>query len=164
MLTGLDHVAGGCPNVLFVATTNFQEAVDEAFISRVDLLEHLGPPSAAVIESILRDTLGAVAPALVSEHGADSPVLAEIAVRLADGHVDGRQVRKLVMRALTGADAGLALGERDLSWEDLRAIAESDAVGNIPDLSTRTATLLLLQERCSNGNVRDPDADREPPA
>lgn len=122
VLTGIDHVAGNCPNVVFVATTNYLEAVDEAFVSRVDALEHLGPPSASVIAAILRDTLLALAPALVSEDLTGPASIAAIAQRLAARHVDGRQVRKLVLKALTAGDAALALGERDMTPDDLERI------------------------------------------
>lgn len=133
VLTGLDHVAGNWPNVLFVATTNYQEAVDEAFVSRADVVEHLGPPSAAVIEEILRDTLDTVAPSLLGDTAVGTRALAAFAERLAARQVDGRQVRKAVLRALTGADAGLALGERQLSAEDLLAIdGDSESAAMVP--------------------------------
>src|SRR5256714_12171895 len=44
ILLGIDEIARSLPNVLFVTTTNFIEAVDEAFLSRADLVMHFELP------------------------------------------------------------------------------------------------------------------------
>lgn len=96
VLAGIDRVAWSWPNVTFVATTNRRDGVDPAFLSRADLVEEVGPPDAAAILAILRDTLAEVAPAAAGEDAA----LAELAAMCAAAATDARQVRKLVLRAL----------------------------------------------------------------
>lgn len=96
VLAGIDHVSGVCPNVTFVATTNYLAGVDGAFISRADVVETVAPPDAEAITSILRDTLADVAPNATG----DGIELARLASRLAEARMDARQVRKLVIRAI----------------------------------------------------------------
>ncbi|MCU1489477.1 MAG: ATPase [Acidimicrobiaceae bacterium] len=123
VLTGLDHVARAHPNVVFVATTNFPEAVDEAVLSRVDILEVLGPPSADAIVEILRDSLSEL-PNTTMDLAGDR--LQSLADRLAERSIDARQVRKLVFRAMVSGGTDLALGSRALNMDDLeRAISAS---------------------------------------
>ena len=44
VLLGIDEIAKNLPSVLFVTTTNFIEAVDEAFLSRADLVMRFALP------------------------------------------------------------------------------------------------------------------------
>ena len=44
VLLGIDEIAKNLPSVLFVTTTNFIEAVDEAFLSRADLVMRFSLP------------------------------------------------------------------------------------------------------------------------
>lgn len=128
VLAGLDRLARECPNLIMVATTNFSLTVDTAFLSRADCVIEIEPPSAEAIRLILQDTIGA----LVERTNADSdsslaklgsdPKLAEIASLLV-GH-DGRQVRKLVIDALT-TESELALAPDRLSFAMLAAHAAS---------------------------------------
>jgi hypothetical protein len=46
VLLGIDEIAKKLPSVLFVTTTNFIEAVDEAFLSRADLVMRFQLPDA----------------------------------------------------------------------------------------------------------------------
>jgi hypothetical protein len=46
VLLGIDEIAKALPSVLFVTTTNFIEAVDEAFLSRADLVMRFALPTA----------------------------------------------------------------------------------------------------------------------
>ena len=57
LLAGIDAVAAACPGVLFVTTTNFPDAVDEAFLSRADLVLHVPLPDAETVAAILRASL-----------------------------------------------------------------------------------------------------------
>jgi SpoVK/Ycf46/Vps4 family AAA+-type ATPase len=99
VLTGLDQVTRDHPHILFVATSNFTEALDEAFISRADVAVELPLPDAEARAMILRRTLGDFAVAYPKfEALADDPALDKVARRL-DG-LDGRRVRKLVTEAL----------------------------------------------------------------
>lgn len=118
VLTGLDDVAKACPNVLFVATTNHREAVDEALVSRADLIEELLPPSTDVAAAILADTLSEVSPALLADSRA-AEGLHRLAARCVTANLDGRQIRKAVLRLLVDKDPDLALGRRPLGWADL---------------------------------------------
>src|SRR5919205_101591 len=57
VMLGIDEIAKKLPSVLFVTTTNFIGAIDEAFLSRADLVMHFALPDAATIAKILRDSL-----------------------------------------------------------------------------------------------------------
>jgi AAA+ superfamily predicted ATPase len=95
VLAGVDHVARRCPGVTFVATTNHRPGVDVAFLSRADLIEEIGYPDAAAVHSILVDTLRQL-----TDRPLDETALLDLAERCAASHVDARQVRKLVLRAI----------------------------------------------------------------
>jgi len=100
LLAGIDAVATDLPRVLFVATTNFADAVDEAFVSRADLVLTLSLPDSATIGQIIRHSLLELAvlwprvAALAHDDG--------LHAKLADACAgfDGRRVRKLVLSAL----------------------------------------------------------------
>jgi SpoVK/Ycf46/Vps4 family AAA+-type ATPase len=125
VLAGIDDVAVQCPRVLFVVTTNFVSAVDEAFLSRADLVLELGLPDPPTIAAILRATLTELAmhwPALKAL--ADDGALHEELARRCAGW-DGRRIRKLPLQAVA-ADPRLArdperLTARDLvrAWEEM---------------------------------------------
>ncbi|WP_123023974.1 AAA family ATPase [Mycolicibacterium stellerae] len=100
LLAGIDAVATDLPRVLFLATTNFADAVDEAFVSRADLVLTLPLPDKATIARIIRHSLLELAvlwsgtAALAHDDG--------LHAKLADAcaGMDGRRVRKLVLSAL----------------------------------------------------------------
>jgi len=100
LLAGIDSVATDHPGVLFVTTTNFPSAIDEAFLSRADLVLHLTLPDAATIVAIVRASfreLAALWPEL--RPLADDKFLhGEISSRCTGW--DGRRVRKIVLAAL----------------------------------------------------------------
>lgn len=96
VLAGVDRVARAWSNVTFVATTNYQLGVDGAFLSRADLIEDVGLPGTAAIRTILADTLREV----TRVAPADSAELDALAGACAEGAMDARQVRKLVLRAI----------------------------------------------------------------
>ena len=52
VLVQLDLLAESHPNLLFVATSNFPEAVDSAFISRCDLVANIPLPDAEACRKI----------------------------------------------------------------------------------------------------------------
>jgi SpoVK/Ycf46/Vps4 family AAA+-type ATPase len=58
VLAQLDHLASEHPNVLFIATSNFPQAIDEAFLSRVDLRVDVDLPNSEACFTILEDTWG----------------------------------------------------------------------------------------------------------
>ncbi|MGH3438476.1 MAG: AAA family ATPase [Sciscionella sp.] len=123
LLAGVDSVAAEYPRVLFVTTTNFAEAVDEAFLSRADLVLRLDLPDLDTIAAILHHALhelAAIWPGvlpLARDHG----LHAKLATRC-EGW-DGRRVRKLVLAAL--AQRGEVAREPGLlAADDLLAAVE----------------------------------------
>ena len=122
VLSGVDRVARSWPNVTFVATTNYRIGVDAAFLSRADLIEEIASPDEDAIRAILADTIRELT-------GADEPDaawLAALARRAAGLHLDARQVRKLVLRAVVSR-RDLALDPAALAVADLAAVVEADA-------------------------------------
>ncbi len=124
LLAGIDSVAAEQPRVLFVTTTNFPAAVDEAFLSRADLVLHLDLPGPDTIAQILRHSL--VELAALWSGVAPLAEDAELHVRLAKACEgwDGRRVRKLVLSALTQRRA-VTLDPNQLSADDLLAAVEA---------------------------------------
>jgi AAA+ superfamily predicted ATPase len=112
VLAGIDYVASSYPNVLFVATSNFVTGLDGAFISRADLVEHVGPPGPEAVEAILRDTLDAVG-------CADGNSLHTLAARCAG--LDARSVRKVVLNGIISRRE-LALDPARLTVADLESV------------------------------------------
>ena len=100
LLAGIDAVAADLPRVLFLATTNFADAVDEAFLSRADLVLQLSLPDTTTIAQIIRHSLHELAGlwsgtrALAHDDGLHAKLAAACA------GFDGRRVRKLVLSAL----------------------------------------------------------------
>jgi SpoVK/Ycf46/Vps4 family AAA+-type ATPase len=100
LLAQLDLLAANVPQLLFVATSNFPEAIDDAFMSRSDFMAVITRPSQEACQTIFYDTVNALAehfPAVQSLVG--RPELAEAAHICRD--LDGRQIRKLVLAACT---------------------------------------------------------------
>ena len=98
LLAQLDFMASQSPQVLFVATSNFPEAIDDAFLSRSDFLAVITKPSQEACQQIFYDTVAALAesyPAI--DELIESQELKEAAHICRD--LDGRQIRKLVMAA-----------------------------------------------------------------
>lgn len=122
VLTALDDVAARAPHVFTVATSNFIDALDEAFVSRADIVVTVPLPTKDAVQAILAATLtdfGAAYPAL--GRVATDPGLADIAGRL-EG-LDGRGLRKLVSAAML-ARTETTLDPNKLSLTDLRFAAD----------------------------------------
>jgi len=122
VLLGIDEVAKNLPSVLFVTTTNFIEAVDEAFLSRADLVMRFSLPDRETIEKILDSALAELAalwPPL--EPLTRDPARLSALATLCDGW-DGRRVRKLILAALAQR-LEVARDPSELSWDDLFAAA-----------------------------------------
>src|SRR6476660_2184164 len=122
VMLGIDAIARSLPAVLCVTTTNFIDAIDEAFLSRADLVMHFALPDADTIARILQLSLAELAvqwPAVKPLSAADADIRS--LASLCDGW-NGRQVRKLVLAALAqrlevAKDPGL------LTFDDLREAA-----------------------------------------
>ncbi len=100
MLAGLDSLAAKFPQLLFIATSNFEGAIDPAFISRADLVLRIDKPTRPACEFILKDTLEAIAEKWKDVKKIMSDTKFQKVVDEAVG-LDGRQIRKAVLGALT---------------------------------------------------------------
>lgn len=131
-LVQLDHLGEQYPNLLLVATSNFPQAIDSAFISRTDLLVTIPLPDKQACKEILADTLRGLAKAFpkieeLSRHR-DLHKVAEACYGL-----DGRQIRKMVASACT-LHRETAADPNKLTLDDLlraakKAIQERTAEG-----------------------------------
>jgi pachytene checkpoint protein 2 len=104
VLMALDRNALTHPHILTVATSNFTQALDEAFRSRADLALEVPLPDAAGALAILERTLtdfGAAYPELKAL--ATNTELRAVATALVG--LDGRRIRKVVTEALAGRRA-----------------------------------------------------------
>src|SRR3989440_5742724 len=122
VMLGIDEIARKLPAVLFVTTTNFIDAIDDAFLSRADLVMHFALPNVETIANILRHSLEELAvqwPAL-QPLSADAAHIREIAAHC-DGW-NGRQVRKLVLAAIAQR-LEVAKDPAQLTFDDLRQAA-----------------------------------------
>lgn len=126
-LVQLDRLAESHPGILFIATSNFPQAIDAAFLSRVDLVITVPPPDEEGRLAILRDTLSGMSEAFPRMSIlAQSRELLSVA-RAADG-LDGRAMRKLVAGACTRAKE-VALDPGLLTIDLLLAAARNAIVG-----------------------------------
>ncbi|QWF22471.1 AAA family ATPase [Nocardioides sp. LMS-CY] len=121
VLTALDDVAIKAPHIFTVATSNFIDALDEAFVSRADLVVEVPLPNAAAVKAILTSTLTDFSEAFPAlKKVAQEPRLSEVAGLLVGQ--DGRGLRKLVSAAmLTRTET--TVDPNELTIEDLAAAA-----------------------------------------
>lgn len=98
VLASLDHLAADHPDLVFIATSNFEAAVDDALLSRADLIIRMEKPDAEACGAILADTLEVMGKKWKKlAHLAELPRFKE-AAKAAHG-LDGRQIRKAVLQA-----------------------------------------------------------------
>lgn len=123
VLVQLDALAEQYTNILFLATSNFPEAVDQAFTSRCDLVMTIPLPGADACREILLDCLSGLAltfPALNAlKSGAGIDASAKACVGL-----DGRAIRKMVASALT-FNKETAIDPSRLTHQDLLRAAQA---------------------------------------
>jgi AAA+ superfamily predicted ATPase len=123
VLVQLDILAERNPNLLFLATSNFPQAVDIAFTSRCDLVVHLPLPDRSACARILTDCLtglGKTYPAigrLVS-----SPQFEQCAAECVG--LDGRAIRKMVATALA-SNPHTAMNPERVTIDNLLAAARA---------------------------------------
>lgn len=117
VLVQLDALAEAHPNLLFIATSNFPEAVDAAFTSRCDLVMTIPLPDKNACGLILRDcltglgkTFGPIAQ-LAGSDGLDRAALECVGL-------DGRAIRKMVANALASS-LETAMNPERLTLDDL---------------------------------------------
>lgn len=117
VLAALDHLAAEFPDLLFIATSNFEAAVDGALLSRADLILEIEKPGLEACEAILADTLAIMGQkwrklgTLSVESGFKS--VAKAAVGL-----DGRQIRKAVLQACASTQK-TAMNPNELQMDQL---------------------------------------------
>ena len=122
VLTAIDSNAKSSPHLLFIATSNFTGAVDEAFLSRADVAIHVPAPNADGVLAILQKTLEAMSKPF--------PELAQLAkdvhlhsVAKALAGLDGRRIRKTVTEAMLGR-LETVIDPGELSIKDLQSAAD----------------------------------------
>jgi pachytene checkpoint protein 2 len=123
VLAGIDALAADHPRVLFVATTNFPSALDEAFTSRSDLVLTLDLPDEATIAAILAHALAELAGLWPDIRGLASDEALHRKLAAGCTGWDGRRVRKLVLAALAQRRE-VADDPNLLTADDLRAAIE----------------------------------------
>lgn len=117
VLVQLDALAERLPNLLFVATSNFPQAIDAAFKSRCDLVVNIPLPDASACAHILKDALhqiGKVFPKLATLP--NSSAFDKCAIECKG--LDGRTIRKVVASALA-RDPQTAMDPNRLTLQDL---------------------------------------------
>ncbi len=121
-LVQLDYLGDEYPNLLIVATSNFSQAIDSAFVSRSDVVITVPLPDEAACKAILSDALTGLAktfPKIKDLVGhRDLGDVAEICVGM-----DGRQIRKMIAVGCTFS-RDTAADPNKLTISDLRRAAE----------------------------------------
>ena len=123
VLVQLDILADQYPNLLFIATSNFPQAVDSAFTSRCDLVMHVPLPDREACSRILKDCLNGLSrtyPAIGQLAG--SPQFDGCAAECVG--LDGRAIRKMVANALASSPQ-TAMNPEQVTIEDLFAAAKA---------------------------------------
>ncbi len=122
-LVGLDRLAQRHRNVLIVATSNFERAIDPALVSRADTVVQVPMPDSQGRRVILERTIAAVAAAFPGAERLLAPHVLDQAAEAADG-LDGRKLRKAVAAAC--AHRGDGHGDPDkVTSEDLLAALDT---------------------------------------
>ena len=120
VLTGLDSIWNQFTNVLFVATSNFPDSIDAAFLSRVDLIVDVPVPPRELARRILVDTMREVAgDAIADAEAADESVALEAVLDATEG-IDARRLRKVILAAIVERRE-TAIDPSQLRWQDVRA-------------------------------------------
>ena len=119
VLAQLDQLATSYPQLLFVATSNFPKAIDGAFLSRVDQIFTVERPNSEACKAIVSDTLTALGAKFQKikqlTHQREIQSLGARCLGL-----DGRQIRKTVLSALT-LNKATAVDPNKLTMDDLVA-------------------------------------------
>lgn len=125
VLEGMDRLMKRCPNVLVVTTTNFPDAVDEAFTSRADLIISVAIPTVDAAKKIIRLALEELAEIWngLLPLAQDDEFHYELA--MACRGWDGRQLRRLPLKALS-SNTELALNPNQLRKEDIFSAISAD--------------------------------------
>ena len=117
VLVQLDLLAEQHPNLLFVATSNFPQAVDSAFTSRCDLVMPIPLPDRDACSRILKDCLTGLA----RTYPAISKLASASQFDRCAGEcvgLDGRAIRKMVANALASSPQ-TAMNPGQVTIEDI---------------------------------------------
>lgn len=123
VLVQLDALAETHPNLLFVATSNFPEAVDAAFTSRCDLVAEVPLPNRDACQKILQDCLTGLAKTFPSIGKLKSSQRFERCIDACLG-LDGRSIRKMVANALASTPQ-TAMNPDSVTIDDLVGAAQA---------------------------------------
>ena len=135
VLVQLDLLAEQNPRLLFVATSNFPQAVDSAFISRCDLVIQIPLPDAEACVAILKDCLvglGRTYPAIGKL--TTSPHFKRCATACVG--LDGRAIRKMVANALASSPQ-TAMNPDQVTVDQLLAAARAATAARIQGDKTK---------------------------
>lgn len=99
VLVQLDMLAESHPNLLFIATSNFPEAVDQAFTSRCDLVQVISLPNEDACRKIIIDCLDGIGEAYPGIRSLSKAAELEKLVKECVG-LDGRAIRKAIGNGL----------------------------------------------------------------
>ncbi|HEY0395666.1 MAG TPA: AAA family ATPase [Candidatus Elarobacter sp.] len=131
VLVQLDALAEQYPHLLFVATSNFPQAIDDAFTSRCDLIMEIPLPDRDACAKILADCLtglGAMFPPIGKiATSREFPVCAAECVGL-----DGRAVRKIVANALASSPT-VAMDPGSVTSADLLRAAREAKIARVKE-------------------------------
>lgn len=119
VLAQLDQLAVKYPHLLFIATSNFPKAIDGAFLSRADQIVTVGLPTVAACQKIVEDTVAALATQFSKVRTLLTHKEFAGIGKICAG-LDGRQIRKAVLSALT-FDKATAIDPNRLTIEDILA-------------------------------------------
>lgn len=122
VLAQIDHLAQRYPQLLFIATSNFEEAVDDAFISRADLVLQIPLPNGDARRDILKNTIDGLAAAFPDVASISRSPEFEKVVSITEG-IDGRKLRKLVAAACA-FNRKTAMDPNHVTAQDLLKAAE----------------------------------------
>ena len=117
VLVQLDMLAEQHPHLLFVATSNFPQAVDSAFLSRCDMVMEVPLPDKNACKQILADCLKGLAKTFPNIGKLAATTKFDACAGECVG-LDGRAIRKVVANALA-ADPQVAIDPNKLSIEHL---------------------------------------------
>ena len=135
VLAQLDHLASSHPNLLFIATSNFPQAIDAALLSRADVIRTVGLPNKDASKRILLSTVEALAEAFPEVGKLLSDPAIDKAAKACEG-LDGRQIRKVVAAACA-LRKEVALDPRQLTAPDILKAANLARREQLPNQETK---------------------------
>ena len=127
-LVGLDQLARRYPEVLIIATSNYEDAIDPALASRADTIIEVPLPDLEARWAILQKTIAAVAKAFPGARRLLEPSVLDAAAQAAGG-LDGRRLRKAVAAACAVSPEGHGDPDKVSADDLLAALAQMGGQG-----------------------------------